>query len=922
MPNMRTPDPPPNGPVSPFVDASPEFERRNESQDYFEDDDIRDAIVGNSPTRDVFRSPVKRWSDVPSPSRSDVEIERMRSEVSANRAYVAELERRVQSAERERDDAREAASARERAMNERAKKMQEQNLKREREFAARELDLEAREREVARAEAERASAKRRETAVSDREERLRMDMDELDARDERLTEGILELEREGEALRREAAALERRRADIANELTDREVDVIKREESVAVREREMRVVEGHLNTLKERAVDEEARLTRAIERADAAESREADVARRIRELDGDEQRARVSIREAQSDLARCVDAKTHTLRETESLKRDVDAARNAVETLEAEKARLFRIIADMRTELDDRERQTVDAAEFAANECESIAAAWDEVEITRQALERQEQMIEETAARLEHNIQAYERDSTAFREREELYERKVRDLVEQEDFLRKIARENEDRSRDLAARDTALAERLRRLESGEAEITEWRPKIAAYMAKETFIRENVEAIETAQTQLADLSARERDIEAKEAQLEAREEAVAQQLSAVAEAEVILSEEKAKLELKMLEVAPKMTAVELEREVTTLRAELERTKAAANAAMANADMERRRREEMAGSSGEDAHASETKRTREAIENETAELRRANELLDLRESELMSRENALADEFDLLEREMVRFEDLRRCVDDRARQMQFSGGMSSVDEDVDDFMTSERAAVMEIRAEAEQLRRTAREHLEAAMEASRAAHTINDACAASEKEGMAIVRRVSNIVASALSVARAKGDELRRAASQGVDRKMDMLDAQLEYVAKAKADLDRRDASLRASSFEANSRRRADTVENAQELSSRARASQLRKEVDVASAKLRESLAQGVSALERAAGVCAPGAHLALRASLDSLRARSDHLSRPPVEDDAAALSSTLDALEREIRRASTWFEELRVAVRAR
>ena len=108
-------------------------------------------------------------------------------------------------------------------------------------------------------------------------------------------------------------------------------------------------------------------------------------------------------------------------------------------------------------------------------------------------------------------------------------------------------------------------------------------------------------------------------------------------------------------------------------------------------------------------------------------------------------------------------------------------------------------------------------------------------------------MAIVRRVSNIVASALSVARAKGDELRRAASQGVDRKMDMLDAQLEYVAKAKADLDRRDASLRASSFEANSRRRAETVENAQELSSRARASQLRKEVDVASAKLRESLA---------------------------------------------------------------------------
>ena len=80
---------------------------------------------------------------------------------------------------------------------------------------------------------------------------------------------------------------------------------------------------------------------------------------------------------------------------------------------------------------------------------------------------------------------------------------------------------------------------------------------------------------------------------------------------------ILNEENAKLEQKLQEMAPNLIAAELEREVVELKMELERTKAAANAVMANADMERRRREEEESSSGAAAGDVAAGRERRAV-----------------------------------------------------------------------------------------------------------------------------------------------------------------------------------------------------------------------------------------------------------------------------------------------------------------
>ena len=80
--------------------------------------------------------------------------------------------------------------------------------------------------------------------------------------------------------------------------------MLRREESVTEREHELRIVEGRLDSLKERAADEEARVRRAMERADAAEKRESDVARRLAEIENDEQRAKQIANKKQANRER------------------------------------------------------------------------------------------------------------------------------------------------------------------------------------------------------------------------------------------------------------------------------------------------------------------------------------------------------------------------------------------------------------------------------------------------------------------------------------------------------------------------------------------------------------------------------------------------------------------------------------------
>ena len=939
---MATPEPPPNAPI-------PRTATLNVT-DRDQWDRISSAILSGAGPRDAGDDAL------------NVERKAMAKELAAMRRYVKELEiereaSEERAAQRERDarDAEQRANAGDARNAERLAMKELEMAQRERELILREEELDARARATEDAEVFEANLKRRAARLDERERAMRNARDDLDLRDDQLTEAIVGLERENEAVRRETAAMERRREEIVRELTDREVGVLKREESATEREHELRVVEGRLGALKERASDEEARLRRAIERADAAEKREADVARRLHELENDEQRVRTNLREVQADVGRAVDVKASAQRETDALKKDVEILRGELSALTAEKARQVQFIQSVRSDLDERERETADAAEIAANECEAIAVAWDEIESMRSDLERQEKMIEDTAAQLEENVKAFDRDATAMRERQEENERKLDELREHEEFLRRLASENESKAREVSTLEAEIAERLRDVEAREAEVAEWRPQIDEFKSKRVDIEAHAAAIETAKTQLVELSAREKELEEKELQLERREEAAARQLSAAAEAEVILNEENAKLEQKLQEMAPNLIAAELEREVVELKMELERTKAAANAVMANADMERRRREEEESSSGaaagdadpfaavgeEKIRQEERARAEQVLESKTAALLRANALLDARENELAKREFALTDELERLEHDTARLLTLQDEVNERMKnvlevEMHGIGGEPRKRrEDASDYATvanAERHAAT-ILADAEEVRRTARAHLEAATATAQAARAINDACESSEREGAATIKRVSAVVASAIQAAKRQGDELRARREQAStsvvaldrDAKIDLLDAQLEYVAKAKADLDRREASIRSDSFAAASRRRANAATSNDELSSRARTARLREEVHGAAEHLLECLSQGETALARAAAVLHAPRVSELRLKLAGLLGVADRLARARVDvsgDDTEEdiLSDRLAALEHEIRRAGGWFEDLRRAVR--
>ena len=935
---MRTPEPPPEAPRTPparvDVDAG--------ASDRARWDAIANGLL------DVPRASVASLAttvEVVAEDSRAIKLERqaVARELAAMRRYVAELEteaaataERARRLERERDEARAEASAGDALAVERAREQMIELQARERDARDREMALMERERAAEATEARAEATRRREERLDERERAMRRAREDIDSRDDELTQALVQMDRESDAVRREMETLERRRSEIVEELTEREVEVLRREESVTEREHELRIVEGRLDSLKERAADEEARVRRAMERADAAEKRESDVARRLAEIENDEQRARSNLRETQNDLTRAIESRASVQREVDSLKKDVESLRDEADAFASEKGRQLKLMDSVRADLDDRERETADAAEIAAKECEAIAVAWDEVETMRGDLERQEKMIEETAARLEDNVKAFDRDVTAMREREETHEHKQRELREHEEFLDRMARENETRARDLSAREAELDARRREAESREAEIAEWKPQIEEFRSKRTEFEAQMALVETAKTELEETRARERELDEKEAQLERREEAAARQLSAAAEAEVILNEENAKLEQKLHELAPNLLAAELEREIVDLKMELERAKATANAALANADVERRRREEEASQRfdvdpfapgagkddhdddgrEDDAHREERARAEELLETKTAALLRANALLDARENELATREFALSDDLERLESDTTRMMALRDEIDDKLRAV--AASESHRDERGDD---DDARATTTTLAEAERVRSVARAHLEAALANAEAARAINDACEKREKESAAAIERVSSIVASTVRASRAAA-----VSADERESKMELLDAQLAYVAEAKSELDRREASARGDAFVRASRDRSLAVDSARDLSRASRLRALRGEITDARAHLDECLETAASDLNHVATtIAAPTDVDALRASLARLRVSASRLDADREDDRRAdredILARRLRALEREIRRAGAWFDRLRSFIRS-
>ena len=934
---MRTPEPPPEAPRTPparvDVDAG--------ASDRARWDAIANGLL------DVPRASVASLATtvegVVEDSRA-IKLERqaVARELAAMRRYVAELEteaaataERARRLERERDEARAEASAGDALAVERAREQMIELQARERDARDREMALMERERAAEATEARAEATRRREERLDERERAMRRAREDIDSRDDELTQALVQMDRESDAVRREMETLERRRSEIVEELTEREVEVLRREESVTEREHELRIVEGRLDSLKERAADEEARVRRAMERADAAEKRESDVARRLAEIENDEQRARSNLRETQNDLTRAIESRASVQREVDSLKKEVESLRDEADAFASEKGRQLKLMDSVRADLDDRERETADAAEIAAKECEAIAVAWDEVETMRGDLERQEKMIEETAARLEDNVTAFDRDATAMREREETHEHKQRELREHEEFLDRMARENETRARDLSAREVELDARRREAESREAEIAEWKPQIEEFRSKRTEFEAQMALVETAKTELEETRARERELDEKEAQLERREEAAARQLSAAAEAEVILNEENAKLEQKLHELAPNLLAAELEREIVDLKMELERAKATANAALANADVERRRREEEASQRfdvdpfapgagnddhdddgrEDDAHREERARAEELLETKTAALLRANALLDARENELATREFALSDDLERLESDTTRMMALRDEIDDKLRAVAASESHRGARGNDDD------ARATTTLAEAERIRSVARAHLEAALATAEAARAINDACEKREKESAAAIERVSSIVASTVRASRAAAG-----AADERESKMELLDAQLAYVAEAKSELDRREASARGDAFVRASHDRSLAVDSARDLSRASRLRALRGEITDAHAHLDECLETAASDLNHVATtIAAPTDVEPLRASLARLRVSASRLDAHREDDRDAdredVLARRLRALEREIRRAGAWFDRLRAFIRS-
>ena len=452
--------------------------------------------------------------------------------------------------------------------------------------------------------------------------------------------------------------------------------------------------------------------------------------------------------------------------------------------------------------------------------------------------------------------------------------------------------------------------------------------------------------------------------------------MARQLSAAAEAEMILNEEHAKLNEKMQSAAPVLLASALEEEIFALKTELEHAKARANAATATAELERRRAEEAESHGTNDSsspsishndeivkalqRALELERVKyesalremselkersvgnervRAIEDEfeakSSALLRANALLDSRESELIERETAIGEEMDRVERDTERLERLHAELNER---MEYAMAQQIASDDREAISEElERARVS--RLEAEQLRQTARAHLEAATATVEATKAINVEFEAGERQNVEMMKRVSSVVAAALAAAQQEGDQLR-AQRQAMtshrqthdvsrrdstrDDKADMLEAQLEYVSRAKAELDRREAALRSMDFAKSSHKRS-TVAIENSLSNTAARSdelRLREDVRRAASRLREYLAQGESRLERAQEVLPATEVATLRLKLAGLVGVAQRLANEDGRADSRErLAERLKSLEHEIRRAGGWFEDLRAVVRS-
>ena len=988
---MRTPEPPPRSPVAPNAAPGSTHDDALDLQ--------RRRVTGlNAAPSAPAPAPAPVGATMTS-SAVAVKHERaaVAKELTAMRRYVKEMERELEALalERERSgnlvkdaDARVKAIEEEASTRVMARELELDRLARD--LAIREEALEAKSLLLARADAQEARNEKFAGVIRERERALEALREELASKDDALTDAIIALERESDVVRRDAAALERRRGDIADELSAREVSVLKREDAVTTREHEIRMVENRLTALRARVEEEESRATRAMERADTTESRSSDAEERLRALESDERRALLRVREAQSELERTMDAKSSAERETESIKKSIEVLRREVEAFESEKTRIQGVVEDIREELNERERETASAAEIAAKECESIAVAWEEIEAMRRDLERQEKMIEETAVQLEENVKAFDRDATSVREKQDALEYRSKELDEQESFLTRIARENENREvalrnaeADAEALALDLSTRRKALETRESEVSGWKAKFDEATAKEADVLAKIADIESreakireSEKEIEELSSRERELEAKEAQLEQREEAVARQLSAAAEAEVLLNEEHAKLDDKMQSAAPVLLASALEEEIFALKAEVEHAKARANAATATAELERRRAEEAEAhgtntlGSPSTSHNAEVVKALEralelervkyesairemselkersvgdervrAIEDEfaakTSALLRANALLDSRESELIERETAISEEMDRVERDTERLERLHAELNDR---MEHAMGQRHTSDDREAISEELKRARVN-RLEAEQLRQTARAHLEAAAATVEATKAINVEFEVSERQNVQMMKRVSSVVTAALAAAQQEGDQLR-AQRQAMDSqrqkhdvsrrdvsrddKADMLEAQLEYVSRAKSELDRREAALRSMEFATSSHKRTTmAIENSfSNMAARSDAHRLRDDVRRAASRLREYLSQGESRLARAQEVLPPAEVATLRLKLAGLVGVAQKLANEDGRVDSdERLAERLKSLEHEIRRTGGWFEDLRAVVRA-
>jgi len=800
-----------------------------------------------------------------------------------------------------------------------------------------------------------ASLDRRARALEDAEQKLERRIasvaDELASREVRVgkSEGrVAALERE----------LEGRRVE--NETLDREI---------AEKRAILKTIEDDARDAHVRAQEAQKEERGAKSRARAAE-RELELAlERGRERERDGERMERAIDAMEKELE-TMTSERNAMRESEERRRKEIEEREAETASVAERvaneceavAAAWEEVEHARASLDRQERAVEDTANELEKNVEQFERDVKDARAREEALESRAEALDAREEFLKRIAKEGERREVAIRNAEVSAEATMRDV--------------QARGRELDARETLVAGWETKMNEAAAKEKETNAKLEDILIREGKVRD-------AQSEVDGLLARERELEEKEMQLEHREEEVARQLGAAAESELALREERAKLDERMESAAPMLHASELKEEIDALKTELELAKARANAAIATAALERRRAEEAEAyattttrastSNDEIISALERALDSERVKYESAmremsdlkeravdddraravevefaakssALLRANALLDARESELVERETVIGEEMERLESETLRLERLHAEFSERVEQaMNTQTSSSSSGDDDEEAIKNELELARSSRLEAEQLREAARAHLMAAAATVEAAKAVNVAFEAGEKHNVQMMKRVSAVVAAALAAAHQEGDALRaqrealalqaQSRARGkrnmdydvVDaKKVDALEAQLEYVTRAKSELDRREAALRSVEFAKSSHARSvRVIENSiSNVAARADAQRLRDDVRRAAGRLREYLAQGESRLARAERVLSPGDVAKLRLALTGLVGVAKRLEGDDTEAEAdERLAERLKALEREIRRTGVWFEDLAVVVSA-